>query len=71
MKILENLNERLTIDSGDICPGGEKKIDEIRSLSPVKLPEDYIDFLKNTSGQEDGGIVFSVDGSGNVIYMGC
>lgn len=69
MDILENLNKRLTIDDGQICYGGERDIEEIRKLSPIPLPKDYIGFLRSISGGEDLGMVFSVDSGGNVINI--
>lgn len=71
MSILDNLNQRLTIDDGEICVGGENEIEKIINIAPIILPDDYIEFLKNVSGVGNWGIVFSVDETGNMIYMGC
>lgn len=46
MNILENLNDRLSFDKEELCPGGEKDIETVLKVSPVALPDDYIDFLK-------------------------
>jgi len=47
MDIISNLNERLTIVKGGVCRGGEDKIKEVLSESPVKLPDDYIEGVLN------------------------
>lgn len=49
MNIIENVNERLAFDKDEICAGGEKYIEEIIRASPVPLPKDYIEFLKQIS----------------------
>ena len=69
MSILDNLNQRLTIDDGEICVGGENEIEKIINIAPIILPDDYIEFLKNVSGVGNWGIVFSVVETGNMIYI--
>jgi len=69
MNIISNLNERLTIVEGGVCHGGEDKVQKVLSQSPVKLPDDYIEFLKIISGDENLGIGFEVDGDGAEIYI--
>lgn len=50
MNIIENINKKLDFDESEICAGGEEDIEEIIRISPIPLPEDYIDFLKQISG---------------------
>lgn len=71
MDIMSNLNERLTIvqGGGEVCHGGEEYIKKVVEQSPVKLPEDYIDFLKVISGDNNIGISFQVDGKGNNFFI--
>lgn len=69
MNILENLNQRLVIDDGQICYGGEEDIKKVIDKAPIVLPDDYLEFLRNISGSGELGIVFSVDGDGDVIYI--
>jgi len=69
MDIISNLNERLTIVEGGVCHGGEGKIKKVLSESPVKLPDDYIEFLRIISGDENLGIGFEVDADGSEIYI--
>lgn len=64
MDIISNLNERLSFDEDRICYGGEDKIKKVLSESPVKLPDDYIDFLRTISGGENVGITFEVKDEG-------
>lgn len=61
MDILKNLNNRLTIVEGAACYGGEENIKKVVSESPIRLPEDYIEFLKCISGGDGVGISFLVD----------
>lgn len=69
MNILENLNQRLVIDDGQMCYGGEEDIKKIIDKTPIVLPDDYLEFLRNISGRGELGIVFSVDGGGDVINI--
>ncbi len=61
MDILKNLNHRLSLAEGEVCYGGEEDVKRVVSESPIQLPEDYIEFLKNISGGDDGGVEFLVD----------
>lgn len=69
MNIIENVNERLTFDKDEICAGGEKDIEEIIRISPIPLPKDYIDFLKQISGENSYGPEFEVDDDGLSIWI--
>ncbi len=69
MNIIENVNERLVFDKGEICAGGEKDIEEIIRVSPVSLPEDYIEFLKQISGEDSCGPEFEVKDEGTSIWI--
>lgn len=71
MDIMSNLNKRLTtaVDSGGVCPGGEEYIKKVMEQSPVKLPDDYIDFLRVISGDENIGISFQVDSKGQELFI--
>lgn len=69
MDIMTNLNERLTIVTGGVCHGGEDYINKILSRSPIKLPDDYINFLKTISGDKNIGIAFQVDCKGREIFI--
>jgi len=70
MDIISNLNKRLTMVEGGIWHGGEDKIKKVLSESPVKLPNDYIEFLKLISGKEKSlGISFLVDDKGHEIFI--
>ncbi len=64
MNILENINERLTFDKDEIRAGGEKDIEEIIRVSPVDLPADYIEVLKEISGEGSLGTEFEVKDEG-------
>lgn len=68
MDIIKNLNHRLSIVEGSACYGGEENVKKVISESPIKLPEDYIEFLKNISNGDDVGISFLVDdGEGEIV----
>lgn len=69
MNILENINERLVFDKDEICAGGGEEIEEILRVSPVPLPKDYIDFLKQISGEDSDGPEFEVDDEGLSIWI--
>lgn len=69
MNIIENINERLTFDEDEICAGGEKEVEEIIRISPVALPEDYIEFLKQISGEGSYGPEFEVEDEGTSIWI--
>lgn len=69
MNIIKNINKRLTYDKSEICAGGEKDIEEIMRVSPISLPEDYIEFLKQISGEGSYGPEFEVDGDGPSIWI--
>lgn len=69
MDILKNLNHRLTIEEGAICYGGEENINKVISESKIKLPEDYIEFLRNISGEDNLGIAFLVDNDDSEIFI--
>jgi hypothetical protein len=60
MNILENLNERLLLIDGKPCYGGEDGIRQVIQSSPISLPDDYIEFLKEISGEENFGIEIKV-----------
>lgn len=69
MNIIENINERLDFDKDEICAGGEKEIEEIIRISPIPLPEDYIDFLEQISGEDSFGPEFIVDDDDASIWI--
>lgn len=69
MDILKNLNHRLSLVEGEACYGGEEDVKRVVSESPIQLPEDYIEFLKNISGGDDGGVEFLVDDDGLEIVI--
>ncbi len=69
MNIIENVNERLSFDKDEICAGGEKEIEEIIRVSPVSLPQDYIEFLKQISGEGSYGPEFEVEDEGLSISI--
>ena len=69
MNIIENINKRLIFDRSEICAGGENDIEEIMRVSPIPLPEDYIEFLKQISGEDSYGPEFEVDGEGLSIWI--
>lgn len=46
MNIIENINERLSLADEDFANGGEQAVSQLVEKSPIKLPEDYIEFLK-------------------------
>lgn len=50
MKILENLHERLELIDGNPVYGGEETVRQVAECSPIPLPEDYIEFLREISG---------------------
>lgn len=50
MTILENLNERLLLIDGNPYYGGEDSVRQVIETAPIPLPEDYIEFLKEISG---------------------
>ena len=50
MKILENLHERLELIDGNPIYGGEETVKQVAECSPIPLPEDYIEFLREISG---------------------
>lgn len=64
MDIFANINQRLFFNKDSICPGGEDKIEKVIGESPIKLPDDYIEFLKMISGGESNGVVFEVKDEG-------
>lgn len=66
MNIIENINERLSFDNEDVSYGGEQEIKQVLDQSPIKLPEDYIEFLKSISGAEANGVEFSVKDEGTL-----
>lgn len=69
MDILANINERLIFDKDEICAGGEKDIEKIIRISPVTLPQDYIGFLKQISGEGSYGPEFEVEDKGASIWI--
>jgi len=69
MDIFENINERLIFDEDEICAGGEKDIEKIIRISPVTLPKDYIEFLKQISGESSYGPEFEVKDKGGSIWI--
>ncbi|MDE6675835.1 MAG: SMI1/KNR4 family protein, partial [Acetatifactor sp.] len=66
MNIIENINPKLVFDKDEICAGGENDIEEIIRVSPVPLPQDYIDFLKQISGEGSYGPEFEVKDEGRL-----
>lgn len=69
MDILKNINERLTIVEKENIKSGEQGILQLTETSPIKLPDDYISFLKSISGNGCMGIWFEVDGSQLSIWI--
>lgn len=69
MNIIENINERLVFDREEICAGGEQDVEEVIRVSPVALPEDYIELLKEISGEDSFGPEFEVKGEGFSIWI--
>ena len=69
MDVISNLNERLTISDHGVCHGGEEYIKKVVEQSPVKLPDDYIEFLRTISGGENIGIAFEVEDEGMDIFI--
>lgn len=69
MNIIENINERLSLADEDFASGGEQAVAQLVEKSPIKLPEDYIEFLKRISGAENSGIAFSVDDGEASIWI--
>ena len=65
MDIISNLNERLrVIDRRDEVV--EEHIKKIVERSPIKLPDDYIDFLKEICC-DNTAVSFEVDGEGELV----
>ena len=69
MDIIANINQRLSFDRDRVCYGGEDKIKKVLNESPVKLPNDYIEFLRTISGGENVGVTFEVEEEGLDIYI--
>lgn len=69
MDILKNLNHRLTFIEGEASCGGEDVIKRVLSESPIQLPEDYIEFLRQISGEDSLGLSFQVDNSKKEIWI--
>lgn len=59
----------MTFDKDEICAGGEKDIEEMIRISPVPLPKDYIEFMKQISGEDSYGPEFEVEGEGLSIWI--
>ena len=63
MNILENLNSRLLLIDGNPCYGGEDTVRQVIETSPIPLPEDYISFLREISGdtsEENSGVEIKI-----------
>lgn len=69
MNIIENINERLSLADGNFTDGEEQAVIQLVEKSPIKLPEDYVEFLKRISGTESSGVEFTVDDSGASIWI--
>lgn len=69
MDIIENINKRLSLADEDFASGGEQAVAQLIEKSPIKLPEDYIEFLKSISGAENGGIELIVNDRGASIWI--
>ena len=69
MNIIENINKKLFFDKDEICAGGESDIEEIIRVSPVPLPKDYIEFLKQVSGDDCYGPEFEAEDEGASIWI--
>lgn len=69
MNIIENINEKLHFDENEICAGGKKDIEEIICIASFPLPEDYLDFLRQISGEGSFGPEFIVEDSGASICI--
>lgn len=61
MSILENMNERLQLVDEKPCRGGEDSVKKVIETSPIQLPNDYIEFLKEISGSSDNEEVTGVE----------
>lgn len=66
MNIIENINERLSFDMEDVGYGGEQEVQQVLDTSPIKLPGDYIEFLKSISGAQANGVEFLVKDEGTL-----
>ena len=63
LNILENLNSRLLLIDGNPCYGGEDTVRQVIETSPIPLPEDYISFLREISGdtsEENSGVEIKI-----------
>ena len=69
MNIIGNINKKLIFDKDEICAGGENDIEEVIRVTPVPLPEDYIEFLKQISGEDSYGPEFEVEDEGLSIWI--
>ncbi|MCI8945894.1 MAG: SMI1/KNR4 family protein [Lachnospiraceae bacterium] len=69
MNIIGNINKKLIFDEDEICAGGENDIEEVIRVTPVPLPEDYIEFLKQISGEDSYGPEFEVEDEGLSIWI--
>lgn len=69
MDILKNINHRLTFIESEANYGGEEEIKKVLRESPIQLPEDYIDFLRQIPGEDSFGLSFQVDNSRKEIWI--
>lgn len=60
--MLNELHERFSIVQEEDIKSGEKGISEMLENTPLKLPDDYISFLKYISGEGSLGIWLEADG---------
>lgn len=61
MRIIDKLHSDLSIGEGEMINGGEAFIEELMGMSPINLPDDYLDFLTDISGtKEYSGMGFEI-----------
>ena len=59
----------MSFDKDEISAGGKEDIEEIVRVSPVDLPEDYLEFLKQISGEDSFGPEFELKDDGASIWI--
>lgn len=60
--MINELNERFSIVQKEDIKSGVKGISKMLAISPIKLPDDYISFLKHISGEGCFGVWLEADG---------
>lgn len=62
MESIKKLHSSLSMGEGEMIKGGEKYIEELKEMSPIELPVDYLYFLKDISGtKEYSGMGFEIN----------